>query len=626
MKVANDRGLSRERCRRSEETDLGALVDIRISRRQMFKYMAAVTASGVLPTPLTWAAMNGPSIDGLPAGYQARLIIAAGDPLLPDAPEFQPFNTDAAVAAKQFGINNDFIAVLPLPVQDGDSNERALLFANHEYPSAELMWPNITKGAAGSQMSLEQIATTMAAIGTSVVELEQRGDHWYRVKGSKWNRRIHLHTPMRISGPVAGHHKMKTSADPTGKLVLGTLSNCNGGITPWGTILTCEEGASWLFSGDSSSTPNAETLQRYYYDEKDNDRFAWSRVDSRFNLQEEPNEPNRFEWVVEIDPYDPDSVPVKRTALGRFAHEGAHTALAADGRVVVYLGDDWEFEYCYRFVSTQAYDPNNRTANQELLDDGILSVAHFRGDGVLEWRSLVFGQGLLTPANGFASQADVLINTRKAADLSGATPMDSPEGFKPHPINGCVYIALSSNADRQTSGPANPRANNRYGHLIELHPPAQGDGYDHGADQFRWEVLALCGDPGQPEQGASFHPETSANGWFTDPDNISFDHHGHMWICTDGVQPTGYDALYVMPVDGPNRAKPELFYKPPTGAECCEPTLSRDGRTLFVAIQHPGEGVDSLAEVATHWPSESRAMPPRAGVVAITRLDGGVIV
>jgi hypothetical protein len=652
MRVRNDSGMSRSHVARSSAPALGQLLDQRLSRRDLLKAALAGAASAGLagcsvasPRPSPEIILLKTAGEVLPVGYQSQLIIAAGDPILPGAPAYQPFNTNPTIAAAQFGVNNDFIALLPSqpvasprqPLSSLKSQviatqkdlipdpNRALLFANHEYPSPELLWPDLHEDTAGQQMSSEQIATTMAMVGASVCEIERRDGRWHAVQNGELNRRITATTPMRIAGPAAGVAAMRTTDDPEGLWVRGTLSNCNGGVTPWGTVLTCEEGAGWIFAGDFRKTPAPEALKRYYYDEADNDRYGWARVEPRFNLEREPNEPNRYEWVVEIDPYDPLAPPVKRTALGRFAHEGAQTVVAPDGRVVIYLGDDWEFEYCYRFVTEQPWDPVNRQANKDLLDHGVLSVACFLEEGVMEWRALIFGEGPLTPENGFSSQADVLINTRRAADLLGATPMDAPEGFKPHPTNGCIYIVLTSNADRVNPNPANPRTNNRFGHIIELQPPATAKGADHTAAKFTWNVLVMCGDPRVPEHRASFHPDTTANGWFTDPDNIAFDPAGRLWVCTDGVQPSGHDGLYVMPVDGPNRARPQLFYAPPSGAECCGPVFSDDGKTLFLAIQHPGEGVATLADVETHWPDPKGSAPPRAGVVAITQIAGKVV-
>jgi len=203
--------------------------------------------------------------------------------------------------------------------------------------------------------------------------------------------------------------------------------------------------------------------------------------------------------------------------------------------------------------------------------------------------------------------------------------MDSPEGFAPNPVTGTVIIALTSNSGRNETNAANPRRNNRFGHLLELRPPQTGRGRDHAADIFEWEVLALCGNPRDRLHQARFHPDTSDGGWFTDPDNIGFDTLGRLWVCTDGVQPTGHDGLYVMDLEGSARALPKLFYAPPAGGECCSPTFIDNGHTLLLGIQHPGEGVSSLEEVPTRWPDFDPGRPPRSSIIAISHISGSPV-
>jgi secreted PhoX family phosphatase len=359
--------------------------------------------------------------------------------------------------------------------------------------------------------------------------------------------------------------------------------------------------------------------------------YAWGKFHDRFDVLKEPNEPNRFGWIVEIDPFDPTSTPKKRTAFGRGKHEGAAGVINADGRYVIYSGDDQRFDYVYRFVTTARVDRANPKANRDILDDGVLSAARYNADGTIDWLPLVHGQGPLTAENGFMSQADVLIERRIAADLVGATKMDRPEDVEASPITQKVYVALTNNSRRKPDqiDAANPRADNRFGHIIEMTPP----GGDHAAAQFRWEMLVRCGDPAVAEVGATFSTGTSANGWFGMPDNVAFDSQGRLWIATDGnaKSRTGRtDGLWGVETEGPGRGTSRHFFRVPVGAELCGPCFTPDDETLFVAVQHPGEGESAgmsstFEEPATRWPDFKSNMPPRPSVVAITKRGGGKI-
>ena len=633
----------------SSSTSLAELIDSRLSRRSALKGLlaggAALVGSGLArgadnsdPSSLrfTQPPHRIEHYQQVSPGHHGQVLIRWGDKVLADAPAFDPRQQSAAAQEKQFGYNNDFVAFMPLP-RGSKNSTHGLLCVNQEYTNPELMHPGLAKTTAVKTMSREQADIDMAAHGHSVVEIRKTADGWQVVEGSRYNRRITaLRTVMSIAGPAAGNDRLKTSADPSGRRIIGTINNCAGGVTPWGTVLIAEENFNNYFGGDPQGKPEAANYKRLGI--KGKSAYSWSRFHDRFDIDKEPNEPNRFGWVVEIDPYDPQSVPVKRSTLGRFKHEAATCVVAPDGRVVVYSGDDEAFEYIYRFVSAKKYDPKNLAANRDLLDEGVLSVAKFDEAGTLRWLPLVFGQGPLTAANGFKSQADVLIDARRAGDLLGATPLDRPEDVETNPVNGRVYVMLTNNNTRKPEqlSKMNPRASNAFGHILELLPPGtQGnDGAaqaQHTAEEYRWEVFLLAGNPADPKHGAKYHPDTAAKGnWMAAPDNCCFDNRGRLWITTDqgsAQKKNGIpDGVYVCDVAGAGRALPKFFYACPKDAEMCGPAFTPDNRTLFVAVQHPGEDADSTFDKpSTRWPDFSPTMPPRPSVVAITRDDGGVI-
>jgi uncharacterized protein len=557
------------------------------------------------------------------AGYDAQVLIRWGDPVLRDAPPFDAANLSADTQARQFGYNNDFIGYVPLPV-GSNSSSHGLLGINHEYCSSELMFPAYDGPDPGG-WALRKAEIEMAAHGFSVIEVKRERERWTVVDNSRYRRRITAETPIRISGPAAGHRRLKTAGDPAGGTVRGTLSNCSGGMTPWGTFLSAEESPEDYFRGDAANSPDAKLLARYGIGSKS--LFDWGIARTRFRLADAPNEPNRFGWVVEIDPYEPLGMPTKRTGLGRFKHEAATVVIAPDGRVVVYMGDDGRNEYVYRFVSDGRFDPRQRDANQRLLDEGTLSVARFDADGSMTWLPLVAGKGPLTASAGFADQGEVLVNTRGAADLLGATRMDRPEDIETNPVTGRVYVVCTGMTRAADAvNPANPRSPGTYGHVIELVPPGEGAKSDHTAMRYRWDFFALGGDPSDAKDAARFHPATSGHGWLVSPDNCTFDSRGRIWIASDGLNGRKKlaDGLFAADTLGPGRALFRHFFRAPAGAEVCGPCFTPDNQTLFLSIQHPGEG-SKHDKPSTRWPDFKADVPPRPSVLAITKQGGGTI-
>ena len=636
----------------SEGPSFGDVVQARyIGRRGVLKGMTAVAAITAIATPMATLISRAAHAAAKPftfeeithgvdethhvaPGYSADVLIRWGDPVLAGASAFDPANQSAAAQVTQFGYNNDFVGYAPLPFGSGNP-DRALLCVNHEYTNEEVMFPGMARQdkIGFPEMTRALVDIEMAAHGGSVVQVEKVDGKWRPAADRSLNRRITADTPMRLSGPAAGDDRMKTGADPTGTSVRGTVNNCAGGMTPWGTYLMAEENFNGYFWGElGEDHPEARNYQRYGLP---GNWYAWGKYYERFDVNKEPREANRFGWVVEVDPYNPNAVPVKRTAMGRFKHEGAETIVNKDGRLVVYQGDDQRFDYLYKFVTHGRYNPNNRAANRDLLDSGTLFVARFDANGGLTWLPLVFGAGPLIPANGFDSQADVLIETRRAADLLDATPMDRPEDVNPNPVTDKVYVMLTNNSKRKAGdeNAPNPRAPNTFGHIVELTPPDS----DHGALNYTWDILVLAGDP--DDASSKWGPETSRNGWFGSPDNCAVDGQGRLWISTDqgsNWPKTGTaDGVWALDTEGPARGSGRMFFRVPVGAEMCGPQFAPDDTTLFVAVQHvavdgakawkPFGRNSSYEDPATRWPDFDAGVPPRPSVVAITKDDGGTI-
>jgi len=562
----------------------------------------------------------------VPEGYAAQVLAPWGEPVgIADAmPDWSLDASDsAAEQALQMGMHHDGLQFLPL-----EGSRRGLLVSNHEYTDDGLLH------VGGMQpWTAGKVAKSQAAHGLSVIEIELMAGRWQMVRPSRYARRITATTPLAIGGPAAGHVLMKTAADPAGRHVRGTIANCALGLTPWGTVLSGEE--NWADYFHPSDRPTAHERR---YGIRKNDWYRWHEYDPRFDTVRHPNEPNRFGWVVEVDPVDPASTPVKRTALGRAAHEGATAAVTKDGRAVVYSGEDAAFEYVYKFVSRDRIKPAGggltaAQANAELLDHGTLYVARFEADGSGRWLPLVHGQGPLTPERGFADQGEVVVKARQASDALGGTKMDRPEWIAVDAASGWVYCALTNNNSRGASGKpaidaANPRAGNTMGHVIRW----QEEG-DFGAERFRWNHFVLAGDPANERAEARGNVKGDA---FACPDTLAFDTRGLLWIGTDvGTGAIGKGEMahlgnnQLLACD-PASGEVRRFGVGPVRAEIAGCAFTPDGRTLFVNVQHPGEsprGRSDPDEPAkfSGWPDHRALGRPRSATVAIRKDDGGVI-
>jgi secreted PhoX family phosphatase len=580
------------------------------------------------------------SVDAMtvPQGYGWKPVIRWGDPLFANSPAFDAERQSAAAQALQFGYNCDYTDVLEI---EGSKGRRAVLFANHEYTNETIMVPPTLPAA-------EVRGIGKAAHGLSVVELERknRNKPWSYVQGAPLNRRYLTTTPYEVTGPAAGSDLLKTKDDPAGRTILGTLGNCAGGTTPWGTILSGEEN----FNGYFVATGTSDGDRRYGLTNRPTAR-GWEIDEARWDTRNAgyENEKHRFGYIVEVDPFDPTSTPKKHSALGRFKHEGANVTVASDGRVVAYMGDDERFDYLYKFVSTNTVQPGTsaaaRKANMTLLSEGSLYVARFQGDSVAE----IDGSGRLPSDGAFdgvgewlpllidnrsvvagMTAAEVAVFTRLAADRMGATKMDRCEDVEPNPLTGKVYVACTNNTNRGVGSnaladEANPRTQNRDGHVVEL---IEAGGNASGT-RFTWNLLLVCGDPAR-------NPATYFGGYPKDkvspiscPDNVAFDSQGNLWISTDGQPGTvGFnDGLFKVGLEGAERGRVEQFLAVPRDAETCGPIIHDQEGTVFVAVQHPGEDgswTDQRSFFPDYVPSGStpgkgQAALPRPSVVQVYR-------
>ena len=572
-------------------------------------------------------------------GYKQGVVISWGDPILDGAPKFDVRNQTGAAQRGQFGFNNDFAGLLPI---EGQPN-RFLLVTNFEYVDPVFMFPGYNAAAP----TREQFDVEIAAVGMGVLEVERVPGGGLKPVMGRYNRRITADTPMMLTGPAAGTDFVKTSADPAGRTVAGTFANCAGGVTPWGTVLSGEENFQSYFGAvEGSAKPNPVDADRYdrYGVAVEPSELFWETFDPRFDLSKTPNEPNRFGYIVELNPWDPQSSPVKHSAMGRFKHEGANIYVTDDDAVVAYSGDDERFDYMYKFVSNKKMQPGRDAAalahNMTLLDEGTLYVAKLSSDippaeidgsGTLPAKGAFRGMGTWLPLlrSGPDGQAESLVPgvtaqeaavfTRFAADKAGATKMDRPEDFEANPKTGKVYVALTNNDKRGAPGKAgpdaaNPRNDNKSGQILEITD-------NHAGTDFTWDLLLVCGDPAAADTYFAGFDKSKVSP-ISCPDNLAFDSHGNLWISTDGNALDSNDGLFAVALDGPNRGETKQFLTVPLGAETCGPVITDD--LVTVCVQHPGEHDDNdIDNPLSRWPEGGNGTA-RPSVVAVWKTDGRI--
>ncbi len=569
----------------------------------------------------------------VPAGYRASVILPWGTPISGNFPAFlEDASNSAQDQAEQVGMHHDGMHFFPADGRRGGgrNSDHGLLVFNNEYIDAPLLHPNGPTAVNGLRTVAEEVRKEINAHGVTIVEIRRdRFGDWQVVPG-RYNRRVTAATPMQIAGPARGHSLLKTRYSPQGTATRGTQNNCSNGYTPWGTYLTCEENWAGYFASRDSDLPRE--LQRYGL--RSTSRFGWDTLAGdefeRFDATRKAadatgdyrNEPNHFGWIVEIDPFDPTSTPIKHSALGRFAHEGLIFAPVRAGRpLVCYSGDDSQNEYIYKYVSRGKYLPILRRPGS-LLDDGTLYVARFKTDGTGEWLALdirdkAFRAACSAAGVSFADQGEVLINTRLAADIVGATKMDRPEWGAVNPDNGEVYFTLTNNSSRTVPDAANPRAANPYGHIIRWREGRS----DHAGTSFRWDIFLLAGP--QSDSRAPNGAALDETNILASPDGLWFDPDGRLWIQTDmsGSQlasgPFGHNQMLVA---DPRTGEVKRFLTGPIGAEVTGISATPDFRTLFVNIQHPGEG-STATNLLSSWP-DGPGRRPRSATVVVTREDG----
>ena len=592
-------------------------------------------------------------------GYEQKLLIRWGDPIHEGGPEFNFDKQTAENQKVQFGFNNDFAGLIK--AADGT----LLYVCSHEYTTEPMMFRGYDKEKA----TKEQVDIGLAAHGHTVLAVEEDEKGFLKpILSDKRNRRITGFTEFTVDGPAAGHELLKTKADPTGMKVEGTLNNCSGGVTPWGTFLSGEENVDQYFGnvGKLDDEELTKKLKRYSVKNKETSDRGWEKHYDRFDVSKEPNEPNRFFWLVEVDPSDPNSTPVKHTAVGRFKHEAGQIHVTDDGTVVCYSGDDERFEYIYKFVSSRKIKEGDTKHNMGILSEGTLYVGKFDGnsedeidgsgelpadgkfDGTIEWLPLMTAKAdgnHESHVDGMSAE-EVCVYSRLAGDKVGATRMDRPEDIEASPKTGKVYAALTNNKYRGKAGSKDDKGKERtdgagrpLDKAIEVAPITENKNGlvlemedDHAGTKGKWNLLLVCGDPNEAYSYFGGFDKGSVSP-ISCPDNLAFDEYGNLWISTDGNALKSNDGLYAVAVEGERRGETKCFLTVPTAAETCGPMV--ESNRVMVNVQHPGEietdqghpteeGLDPISKPTSHWPDGGDAQP-RPAVVQVVRSGGGKI-
>jgi len=566
------------------------LVNGKLDRRNLLKGMAmsaGAVAAASSPVQLRNGAVEMKTAAAAPLA-NPRLIFSPIGPsaedalILPQGYSYQvvaPWGLDLG-NGQTVGFNHDWVGFYPIDLLETgldlkaiyngylpatSSSDEGVLVINHEYVNAMFV-SGVAEDA--TEKSAEQIATEQAAVGMSLLHIKKDADGiWALVDGSVYTRRVDATTPITLTGPAATLDE--------GPEAVGTLANCSGGTTPWGTALSCEEN----FQDYPVALP---------------DGYGWD---------EATYSKKHYGWVVEVDPFDATATPRKHTAMGRFRHENVAVTVNSDNTVVAYMGDDRSDACVYKFVADKKLS-GDRAEDMTILESGKLYVANFSNGS---WILLDYdAQEALQEAvdnDGqplFTSQADVLADARTAAITLKATPVDRPEDIEVHPIDGSVFIALTNNTGH----------GNFHGQIVRLFETDN----DPASETFEWTIFAVGG----PQSG------------FSSPDNLIFDAEGNLWMVTDistsrhnqGIYKfQANNGLFFFRTEGPHAGIAYQFASGPVHCELTGPAWTPDGKTLFLSIQHPGEESPSLEELSSNWPNGGTEIP-RPATVAITGFPG----